>query len=97
MFNHPFLTTTAEYEEYVAACEAFADAADQLPDPPAEILSVKSLSMTLTSMAIGKMSMRAARIATSIPIGKTSQNTAWTGAVETSNSSFPTPRIVISC
>ena len=38
MFNHPFLTTTAEYEEYTAACEAFADAADQLPDPPAEIL-----------------------------------------------------------
>ena len=33
MFNHPFLTTTAEYEEYVAACVDFADAADQLPDP----------------------------------------------------------------
>ena len=33
MFTHPFLTTTAEYEEYVAACEDFADAADQLPDP----------------------------------------------------------------
>lgn len=33
MFPHPFLTTTAEYEEYVVACEAFADAADQLPDP----------------------------------------------------------------
>ncbi len=37
MFPHPFLTTTAEHEEYVAACEAFADAADQLPDPPEEI------------------------------------------------------------
>ena len=37
MFPHPFITTTAEFEEYTAACEAFADAADQLPDPPAEI------------------------------------------------------------
>ena len=33
MFEHPFLTTETEYEEYVAACESFADAADQLPDP----------------------------------------------------------------
>ena len=37
MFPHPFITTTAEFEEYTAAMEAFADAADQLPDPPAEI------------------------------------------------------------
>jgi hypothetical protein len=37
MFNHPFINCPAEYEEYVAACEAFADAADQLPDPPEEI------------------------------------------------------------
>ena len=37
MFPHPFITTTAEFEEYTEAMEAFADAADQLPDPPAEI------------------------------------------------------------
>ena len=33
MFPHPFITTTAEFEEYTEAMEAFADAADQLPDP----------------------------------------------------------------
>ena len=37
MFPHPFLTTEAEFEEYTESMEAFADAADQLPDPPAEI------------------------------------------------------------
>lgn len=37
MFPHPFITTEAELNEYIEAMEAFADAADQLPDPPAEI------------------------------------------------------------
>jgi hypothetical protein len=33
MFPHPFITTEAELNEYTEAMEAFADAADQLPDP----------------------------------------------------------------
>ena len=37
MFPHPFITTEAELNEYIEAMEAFADIADQLPDPPAEI------------------------------------------------------------
>ena len=33
MFPHPFITTEAELNEYIEAMEAFADIADQLPDP----------------------------------------------------------------
>lgn len=37
MFPHPFITTEAELNEYIEAMEAFADIAEQLPDPPAKI------------------------------------------------------------
>jgi hypothetical protein len=37
MFDHPFIHSPEDYESHVAACEEFAEATDQLPEPPAEI------------------------------------------------------------